>query len=556
MDNFNIRCNHKVNQKFECEKLTKPDILKMRSSFYKDPNKTVQDNFLATLMNVKNPQRKRSRKDNGKNHEFSVFINKQKLQICQKLIKAIYSITQRSLNIISKKVMQGKRISEDRGGDTRSSKYLDKVNAVQSFIKNLKGKESHYGRQKSKRIYLSSEYNITTLWKLYNKSIDKDLQVNYKYFSNIFSNHFNIGFGNPATDVCSYCVRTETQISIAETNEGASRLKTELKVHKFRAKQFYKLLKELPPNTITFCCDLQQVQVLPNVPIQEAFYAQQLSCYFFCITTEDGITKPIFYSWMEHQAGRGAVEISSALLDHLKKIPFSPDIQHIRLFTDGCGGQNKNSHVVHMLMVWLLNFAPPTIETSQLTFPVRGHSYIPPDRVFGRVEKLLRSYSVIKTPETYWSLYTKTGEVRKLEIDWHLRDIKNACACLQKLKGISGCKRIILKKTKSPNRVLVKTEVLYRNDDETKRFETLLKPRKRLDQVQIPELPIGHKIKTKKLESLKKLLISLSGEDWNQDPELKLMEPLFTEEKIDEEDEASDADVDCECADTEHSHFL
>ncbi|KAK4879514.1 hypothetical protein RN001_007660 [Aquatica leii] len=341
MDSFNIRCNHKVNQKFECEKLTKPDILKMRSSFYKDPNKTVQDNFLATLMNVKNPQRKRSRKDNGKNHEFSV-----------------------------------------------------------------------------------------------------------KYW---------------------------TQISIAETNEGASRLKTELKVHKFRAKQFYKLLKELPPNTITFCCDLQQVQVLPKVPIQEAFYAQQLSCYFFCITTEDGITKSIFYSWMEHQAGRGA--------------------------------------------------------------------------------KLLRSYSVIKTPETYWSLYTKTGEVRKLGIDWHLRDIKNACACLQKLKGISGCKRIILKKTKSPNRVLVKTEVLYRNDDETKRFETLLKPRKRLDQVQIPELPIGHKIKTK-LESLKKLLISLSGEDWNQDPELKWMEPLFTEEKIDEEDEASDADVDCECADTEHSHFL
>lgn len=485
-----------------------------------------------------------------------MFIEKEKVQICQKLFKSIYGVTQRRLNIIAQKLLSGKTITEQRGGDKRSSKYTEKLVAVKKFISVLNGKDSHYGRQKSKRIYVSPEYNISNLWQLYNEKAADNLKVNYKYFSRVFNTHFNIGFGSPATDVCGFCVRTTTQIHNAKQATDKQNLTTQLKVHKVRAAQFHKLMKEHQANTWSFCFDLQQIQVLPKVPIQEAFYAQQLSLYFFCIVGTD-CKKPLFYTWLEHEAGRGATEISSALLHFLKTLDIPPNITCIRLFADGCGGQNKNSFVVHMLMLWLYRFAPTTVHSIVLIFPIRGHSYLPADRIFGRVEKILRQHSTIKTPEKYYELYLKVGEIRRLGTEWSLYDIKSASVCLKKINGISQCRRIYIKRGPTKDKVFVKTEVLYRSDDTTKKFETLLKARKRLQQIEIPELPLNHKIKKKKLDSLKALLVSLAGENWSTDPELTWMTPIFSEH-CDEENTTADNDEKllCECNDDEEENFI
>lgn len=575
MDNFNVVCNHK-DANMDCTNLTKAHVLRIREKFFENPNKIIQDNMLANAMQIENPKRKRSRKVNGRAHNFTVkyfvggnenfiyfifiinffvffkvFIENLKHQICQKLFRAIYSVSQRRINTICNKIKMGSGITEQRGGDKRSSKYTEKFNSVKEFIGQLKGKESHYGRSKSRRLYLSSEYTISKLWELYNEKVAIELKVNYKYFSRIFNNNFNIGFGSPATDVCGYCVRTGTQINNADDLNIKSRLKTQLKVHKFRATQFYKLMKEEAPNSMSFCFDLQQVQVLPKVPIQDAFYAQQLSIYFFCITPTN-CQDPVFYSWMENQAGRGATETSSALLDFLKNTNFSPNINRLRLFADGCGGQNKNSYIIHMLMLWLYKFAPDTIQKIELIFPVRGHSYLPADRIFGRVEKNLRRYSVIKTPEQYWKLYSNVGKIRKLGTDWSLWNIKMASTYLNKVKGISSCKRIYIKRGKLSTTILVKTELLYRSNDTTKKSETLLKSRKRLDQIEISELPLGHKIKNKKLASLKKLLVSLSGENWHCDPELEWMIPIFNEDGAENSEEENET---CECAEEDDNEF-
>lgn len=44
----------------------------------------------------------------------------------------------------------------------------------------------------------------------------------------------------------------------------------------------------------------------------------------------------------------------------------------------------------------------------------------------------------------------------------------------------------------------MKTEIFYRTDDSQKKFQSLLKKAKNLNNVHLPELPIGHKIKEKK----------------------------------------------------------
>lgn len=47
-------------------------MLKIRQSFFEHPNKITQDNILASYMEIKEPKRKRSRKQDGKSHNFSV----------------------------------------------------------------------------------------------------------------------------------------------------------------------------------------------------------------------------------------------------------------------------------------------------------------------------------------------------------------------------------------------------------------------------------------------------------------------------------------------------
>lgn len=306
----------------------------------------------------------------------------------------------------------------------------------------------------------------------------------------------------------------------------------DLLIHKTRAKQFFKLMKEESADTVAYCFDLQQVQVLPKAPITEAFYAQQLAFYAFCVT--DILTKtPVFYTWLEHEAGRGVVEISSALTNFLKETDFDPDVKHLRLFSDGCGGQNKNSHMVHALMLWLFNNAPKSIETITMTFPVRGHSFMPADRVFGQVELALRSHAFIKSPDKYYEIYSKKGQVRKLGSDWILYDIKNAALSLKKIIGISEAKRIIItrgKPTSGEDKILYKTEALYRNDDASKKFSSLLKPKKKLSSIVLPELPMKHAVKKKKLDSLSQFLVSLSGKEWASDPELTWLEPILNDQ--------------------------
>ncbi|CAH1366613.1 unnamed protein product [Tenebrio molitor] len=85
-----------------------------------------------------------------------------------------------------------------------------------------------------------------------------------------------------------------------------------------------------------------------------------------------------------------AQEISSALTDFLQKAAIDDNVTDIRLFADGCGGQNKNQHVVHALTYWLQKESPQFVKRITMHFPVRGHSYLPADRVFGQVEKKLR----------------------------------------------------------------------------------------------------------------------------------------------------------------------
>jgi hypothetical protein len=80
------------------------------------------------------------------------------------------------------------------------------------------------------------------------------------------------------------------------------------------------------------------------------------------------------------------------------------------LFADGCIAQNKNNINLHAL-IYFLYTTESSIEQITMFFPVRGHSFLPADRVVGRVEIDLRKHEVISSKEKYYDIYGKFGDV-------------------------------------------------------------------------------------------------------------------------------------------------
>lgn len=175
-------------------------------------------------------------------------------------------------------------------------------------------------------------------------------------------------------------------------------------------------------------------------PSHVQFYSRQISFYNFCVVDKNS-KDPSFYCWTENEAGRGSTEVGSALFHFLNTKNFD-GTDTIKLFCDGCGRQNKKSHIIHLLFFWLQNKSHKNIQQIKLNFPTRGHSFLPANRVFGRVEKEIRRYPVITTQEEYIKHYSKFGTVLKLGNDWSLFNIRELETVYKKLENIQTLKRI------------------------------------------------------------------------------------------------------------------
>lgn len=106
--------------------------------------------------------------------------------------------------------------------------------------------------------------------------------------------------------------------------------------------------------------------------------------------------KGYFYVWIENEGGRGAQDIGSALLKHIHDCVPSA-VEHLILWSDSCGGQNRNIKICLMLQYVLQKHK--TLKTITFRYRVSGHSFLPNDSEFGDVECALRRQERLYLPE-------------------------------------------------------------------------------------------------------------------------------------------------------------
>lgn len=342
---------------------------------------------------------------------------------------------------------------------------------------------------------------------------DANKVIRYNTYWSVFHYHFNLGFGSPATDVCSTCVSYKLkakQDSISPSEKAM--LTTSLEVHRRKARMFYSRLNIIDDGCLTICFDLMENLPLPRTAIGQAYYSRQLYVYVFGLVVHYGEHSSqesqniLLYTWREDQNRKDSNVISSAVCHALQNTlaPQLREVTKLRVFSDSCFGQNKNMTMMTMLLSLVHQRQETRSKLSvEYTFPVRGHSYLPADRVFGRIEQDIRKKDQILLPSEYLSILGKHGTVFEYDKDWQVYDIK------QEVKRLTKAARSF--KLSEAKVVKLSENKLYLNEAYSGEFKehTVLKRGQNLATYDPPLLQPQSFVKEAKKADVRSLLADL-----------------------------------------------
>ena len=134
--------------------------------------------------------------------------------------------------------------------------------------------------------------------------------------------------------------------------------------------------------------------------------------------------------WNENDGDKGASNIISCLNKYMQ--PLINKYIKFNIFCDGYGGQNKNK----FLITYLSDLAYKNNIKIRINFPVTGHSFMPIDKSFGRVKKLIKRKDPIISINEYYLLFSEVGKVWKYREDFVFSDWKLFLKNIKINKGV------------------------------------------------------------------------------------------------------------------------
>ena len=147
------------------------------------------------------------------------------------------------------------------------------------------------------------------------------------------------------------------------------------KRHKKKAKSSTKMF------VATF--DLQSVLHTPCLLVSLMYYMRKLFCYnqsVYNLSNQSGTC----YLWSEVEAGRGSYEVATCLRLQLQSLPLN--IEHVVLYSDACGGQNRNQIIATSLISAVSTMDSIAVIDHKLKFLESGHTHMECDSMHSAIE--------------------------------------------------------------------------------------------------------------------------------------------------------------------------
>lgn len=164
--------------------------------------------------------------------------------------------------------------------------------------------------------------------------------------------------------------------------------------------------------------DFQRNLPLPNISTNDVYYKRQLSFYTFNIHQLSDC-RSVFYAYTEVIGSKGANEVISFLHHYVTQI-LDKNVKDLEIFCDSCPGQNKNYAVLitipslpsthhwsqnkNYAVLLYLHYLVHTIrrlDSVNVTFPIRGHSYMECDKNMG----LVKTKTVVELPSEWITVF-------------------------------------------------------------------------------------------------------------------------------------------------------
>lgn len=310
------------------------------------------------------------------------------------------------------------------------------LQGVREHIMSFPVVDSHYCRARTERKYLDSFLSLAAMYRLYSNQCDEKgvEKVNEAIYRKVFNTEFNFGFHKPKKDQCDMCIAHKNRQSLATDEE-----KQEYESHisnKIMAREIKDNVKREAINSTdkTGCCfDLQQILLCPHGNSSSFYYKRRLGIYN--LTFYDFKRGDVYcFMWPENEGGRGSVEVATCIFKYIEK-QSKQGVKDIVLFSDNCGGQNRNRFVAFALNFACAHFQLRTITH---TFLEKGHTENENDSVHATIERKVRNIEIYSPEQWYTAVRTsRTSKEPYIVIEMACTDFINFKEMASKVRNLS-----------------------------------------------------------------------------------------------------------------------
>lgn len=353
------------------------------------------------------------------------------INVCKKVLSGTLSVPSSRLQYLrKKKTAPSGLIIKDQRGLSKPGNALPerKIDIIKSFLNKFPKYTSHYSNNNKQ--YFPPNLTKSKLYNLY-KSENMEDFVSYFVFDNSLKN-YNISFYKPKKDTCSNCDNYKSSILNADlTASRKLELEDNHKMHLKRASDARTSLRSVEalaknnPKTIALSFDMEKTQPMPHINTSVAFYKRQLWLYNLGISNR-ATNEGTMCLWTEVQGKRGSNEVGSALLEYLRGIDLT-NYESAYSFSDACGGQNRNKTIV-ALFLHICHCTP--IQSWTHSFMESGHSYLPNDTDFGKIERKKKFRENIYNYED-WQRLIESCNFKTIGMEGRFRDVSSLTKNLQ-----------------------------------------------------------------------------------------------------------------------------
>lgn len=376
--------------------------------YWQSGSHEAQTAIISKCIKCRKTDRKTSDDQSKREHSREYFIpaNNIDVRVCKPFFLKTLQIDSAKVHRALKKVHLGD-IKDKRGRHVPHNKLSnDRIEHVKNHITSFPSYQSHYSRKDNpNKKYLGTHLNLSLMYRLYKEKMESQNLtgevVSQSIYEKVFYKDFNLSFKPPHKDTCKTCdifnTRKKAILSEKDTEDkqvALNAVNAEIGLHHRKVestreemKRDVSAAKQGDCTVLTF--DLQKTFSLPKVPTGVVYYKRQLSLYNLGVHDCD-TDQGTMYLWNECVGGRGPDEIGSCLLKHLGN---NPTKTKIILWSDSCGGQNRNFKLVSLLMRLVQD---PTNHIQEVVqkFHIPGHSFLPNDTDFGHIEKKCAAMSL------------------------------------------------------------------------------------------------------------------------------------------------------------------